>query len=155
MHLLLAEVHGDVDAIFLRQVLRQLGHDEVGTLAAGELLEGVEQIERILPGQVRDVRTLAVARFPVAVGAEHRPFLACGIGVLAVFGVGHDLGEALGQPVIGKGEGSETAEQGNGKDAHGSSLASFHRRDYRNDHRVGYWLRSTKARAADRREPRM
>src|SRR5690606_42072813 len=77
------------------------------------------------------------------------------MGVLAIFGVGHDLGEALGQPVIGKGEGSETAEQGNGKDAHGSSLASFHRRDYRNGHRVGYWRRSTKARAADRREPRV
>jgi len=121
--LLLAEVDGDVHPVVLGEVLRQLRHDVVDALAAGELLEGVEQVQRVLAGQIGNVRALAVAGLAVTVGAEHGPLLAGRIGLLAARLVAHDLGETLGEAFIGMGEGRQAAEQCNGKNPHGSFLS--------------------------------
>ena len=117
--LLLAEEHCDVHPLLHAQVLRQLGHDEVGPLAAGELLEGIKQVLRILPSQIGDVLALAVAGFTVAVDAEHRALLAGQAGLLAPLLVGHDLVEALDGLLAGMGERNEAGKQSENELTHG------------------------------------
>ncbi|MNR03841.1 hypothetical protein D3C85_1197580 [compost metagenome] len=117
--LLPSEVDGHVDPIFQAQVRRQLGHHVILALAAGELLEGGEQIHRVLLGQVGNVRSLAVAVLAVAIGAEADALLTGGIGLFTQHGVGVEPGKALHGFIAGLGQAGDATEEHEGECAHG------------------------------------
>src|SRR5690606_1176608 len=119
-HFLLAEIDRNIDPILHGQILRQVRHHIVDTLASGELLEGMEQVDGVLRRQVGNVWAFAVAVLAMAITAKYRTLTSCLVCLLAPLLVGHQVGEALHRLIVfvGTGESSEAAQQKTDEDAH-------------------------------------